>query len=290
MNWYERMNRAIGYLEEHLGEDIDFARAAKIACQSVTGFQRTFSIVADIPVSEYVRRRRMSRAAFELKNPNAKVVDVSQKYGYDSPEAFTRAFKEIHGITPSAARREGAALKNYPRISFLLTIKGDTAMDYRIESKEAFTVYGIEGIFTTDDGKNLTEIPAFWQQTMADGRFDRLLKSTHHTSDIHAICDYRETDALNTFPYMIFAYKTDKSETDGYTTVDVPAATWAIFKSREHTQAETSGVIQDLIKRVYTEWLPTAGYEKVNGYELELYYSTHGGMCYCETWIQVTPK
>ncbi len=288
MNWYERMNQAMDYIEDNL-ENIDFEAISQIVCQSVTSFQRTFSIVMEMPVSEYIRKRRMTLAAFELQNSDAKVVELSLKYGYDSPEAFTRAFKEIHGITPSAARGKGVSLKTYPRISFLLTIKGDTAMDYRIESKEAFTVYGIEGIFTTDDGKNFTDIPAFWQQTMKDGRFDKLVNSTHGTSRVHAICQYRETGS-GTFPYMLFAYKTDKSDTDGYKQVNVPASTWAIFTTPKHTEEETSGVIQSLIKRVYTDWLPTASYEKKDGCELELYFDTEDGMCYCETWIRVMPK
>lgn len=124
---------------------------------------------------------------------------------------------------------------------------------------------------------------------MQDGRLSRLMKSTNRTSTIHAICDYRKIEE-NIFPYMIFAYKTNESNTDGYTEVEVPAATWAIFKSRKHTQEETSAVMQDLIKRVYTDWLPTACYNKVDGHELELYFGTDDDLCYCETWIRVLPK
>lgn len=289
MNWYERMNKAIDYIEDNLGAQIDFDEISKIMCQSAVNFQRTFSIVTDITVNEYIRRRRMTLAAFELQNSNIKVIDIAMKYGYESPEAFTRAFKEIHGISPMTARKEGSPLKSYPRITFLLSVKGDEVMNYRIESKEAFKVYGIEGIFTPDDGKNLTEIPNFWLETMKNGEFERLQKSTHGTSNIHAICQYRETGA-NTFPYMLFAYKTKESETAGFAEVEVPSATWAIFRTRNHTVEETSAVIQDLTKRMYTDWLPTANYEKVDGYELELYFNTDDGQCYCETWIRVLPK
>lgn len=289
MNWHERLNTSIDYIEDNLCADIDFGIVSKIMCQSVVNFQRTFSIVTDISIFEYIRRRRMTLAAFEMQNTNIKVIDIALKYGYESPEAFTRAFSEIHGVSPTIARKEGKQLKAFPRITFLLSIKGDVAMDYKIESKEEFTVYGIEGIFSIDDGKNLVEIPQFWQSVMEDGSFEKLLKSTNGTSRIHSICQYRETGD-NTFPYMLFAYQTKDSDISGYDKVNVPAATWAIFKTRSHTQEETSGVIQDLIKRVYTDWLPTASYEKVDGYELELYYDTEDGMCYCETWIRVIPK
>lgn len=261
VNWYERMNKAIDYIEVNLAGQIDFDRISKIMCQSAVNFQRTFSIVTDITVNEYIRRRRMTLAAFEMQNSKFKVIDIAMKYGYESPEAFTRAFKEIHGISPMTARKEGIQLKSYPRLTFLLSVKGDVVMDYRIESKEAFKVYGIEGIFTSDDGKNLIEIPRFWLETMKNGQFEKLLKSTNGTSDVHAICQYRETGG-NTFPYMLFAYETKDSETAGFMEVEVPSATWAIFKTRNHTVEETSEVIQSLTKRVYTDWLPTANYEK----------------------------
>jgi AraC family transcriptional regulator len=130
-------------------------------------------------------------------------------------------------------------LKAYPRISFHITIKGDAAMDYRIIEKEAFTVYGVEEIFDTENGENLKAIPMFWMQTMEDGRFDKLVKSTNlkdwkGLAPVNAICDYRNTGG-STFPYMLFAFMTDQSNVDGYKTVDVPAATWAVFKTREHT-------------------------------------------------------
>ena len=162
-------------------------------------------------------------------------------------------------------------------------------MDYRIESKQAFSVYGIEEVFTLENGSNLKDIPKFWQDCMNDGRLDKFGASMNEKGRIHAICDYRST-GNNTFPYMICAFKTKNSKSDGYTQVDVPATTWAIFKTEKHTEEQTASIIQNLIKRVYTDWLPTANYAKVDGYELELYWETEDGMCYCETWIRVVPK
>lgn len=290
MNWHERMNQAINYIEDNLLGNIDFEKISSIVGQSAINFQRTFSIVTNISVYEYIRRRRITLATFELQNSNSKVIDVALKYGYESPEAFARAFKEINGVSPSAARKEGIELRSFPRITFLLTIKGDIAMDYKIESKEAFSVYGIEKIFTTENGSNLREIPKFWQDCMNDGQFDKLSASTNEKGYIHAICDYKSTGD-NTFSYMICAFKTKNSNSDGYTQVVVPAATWAIFKSEKYKDEQsTPSIIQNLVKRVYTDWLPTANYTKVDGYELELYLETEDGMYYCETWIRVMPK
>ena len=291
MNWYERMNNVIDYIEENLRHEIDFDVVAKIACQSSVNFQRTFSIVTDMSVFEYIRRRKLTLAAFDLQNSNEKVIDVSLRYGYESPEAFTRAFKDVHGTSPSHARKHGLPLKAFPRITFLLSVKGDAAMEYRIENKEAFTVYGIEGIFTTDDDKHHKDLPMFWYECRENGLYNKLLDSTSEPSlsRIHAICDYKKTGG-NTFPYMIFAYKTKNCNVEGFTQVDVPAATWAIFKSEKHTAEQTSVVIQNLIKRIYTEWLPTAAYKKIDGYELELYFVSDIDKYYVETWIRVEPK
>ncbi|QUI24039.1 AraC family transcriptional regulator [Vallitalea pronyensis] len=295
MDWLTRMNHALEYIEENLTEEIDKQHIAKLACCSEFHFYRLFSFIAGISLGEYIRHRRLTKAAFEVQNSSIKILDLALKYGYESPEAFTRAFQKLHGVTPTLARNEGVALKAYPKITFHISIKGDEAMDYRIESKEGFTVYGIEEFFSTENGENLKEVPRFWEKVYDDGRYDSLIKSTNTASSkglslINSICDYRKTEN-NLFPYMLFAFMTDKSNTSGYKTVDVPASTWAIFKSKDHSSEETSIVIQDLIKRVYTEWLPTANYDKVDGYELEMYYEDLStGKHHCETWIRVAQK
>jgi AraC-type DNA-binding domain-containing proteins len=135
LNWYERINEAFDYIEEHLDSNIDLDKVANIMCQSTVSFQRTFSIFMNISIYEYIRRRRMTLAAIELQTNSIKVIDVALKYGYESPESFTRAFKEIHGISPSAARKKAFRLNLFPRITFLLTVKGDIEMDYEIDNK-----------------------------------------------------------------------------------------------------------------------------------------------------------
>lgn len=135
MIWYERINDAFDYIEDHMDGKIDLDKVANIMCQSTVSFQRTFSIFMDISIYEYIRRRRMTLAAIELQTSSTKVIDVALKYGYESPESFTRAFKEIHGISPSAARKKGVQLNLFPRITFLLTVKGDIEMDYKTDNK-----------------------------------------------------------------------------------------------------------------------------------------------------------
>jgi len=136
VNWDKQINKAIDYIEANLDGKIDMDRVADIMCQPVVSFQRTFSVIMNISISEYIRRRRMTLAAVELRNGSAKVIDIALKYGYESPEAFTRAFKEIYGISPSAARKESVHMNLFPRITCLLSVKGDIEMDYKVGNKD----------------------------------------------------------------------------------------------------------------------------------------------------------
>jgi AraC family transcriptional regulator len=293
MEWLIKMNDALRYIEDNLNNDIDYIKAARIACCSVYNFQRMFSFITDVPLSEYIRRRRLTLAAFELQSSDIKVIDLALKYGYESPEAFARAFLNVHGVTPTASRKLGVQLKAYPRLSFQISIKGDVEMNYRIEKKDSFKVFGVEKIFTTENDENFKEIPKFWQEAYTEGTIDRIVDATgenwggkYGLCPVNSVCCYSDM-GNSTFPYMLCAFKTSSSVTEGFLEVDVPASTWAIFTTEEHTVEETSSSIQNLIKRVYTEWLPTAGYEKVDGYEFEMYYSKENGKCYSEIWIRV---
>ena len=136
MRWDEQLNKAINYIEENLGNEIDMDSVAKIMCQPKTSFQRSFSLIMNITINEYIRKRRMTLAAVMLRNSKAKIIDIALQFGYESPEAFSRSFKEIHGVTPSEARNKNVRLNLFPRITCLLTVKGDIQMemDYKIAS------------------------------------------------------------------------------------------------------------------------------------------------------------
>ncbi|REE83931.1 AraC family transcriptional regulator [Paenibacillus taihuensis] len=297
MDWLTRMNNAMSYIEEGLTGEIDFAEAAGRAFCSVHHFQRMFSFISGIPLSEYVRRRRLTLAAFELKNSPIKVIDLALKYGYESPEAFTRAFHLLHGVTPTAARELGSALKAYPRMSFHIMIKGDVEMNYRIEQRGAFVVYGVEQVIDSTNENNFNQIPAFWQSAMEDGTFEQVRQAAPVNSgmtglaEVNAIMCYRPTGA-DSFPYMIGAldFEEKAERPEGLIAVDVKPYTWAIFKSEEGTQEETGEKIQAVWKRIFPEWFPSSGYEHAEGPDLELYYNTTDGRGYSEVWIPVVKK
>jgi len=141
MDFLNRMTEVVEYIEEHIAEDIDLAQIAKIVCCGVYQFGRIFSYVVGVSLAEYIRNRRLSLAAPELRS-GAKVIDTALKYGYNSPEAFARAFREMHGISPKEACAKGVTLKMYPRIAFQIQIKGAVEMEYRIEEKAAIKCVG----------------------------------------------------------------------------------------------------------------------------------------------------
>lgn len=183
MEWLDRMNKAMNYIELNLAEDISYDQLAQIACCSTYHFQRMFSFITGVPLSEYIRRRRLTIAAFELQTSNAKVIDLAIKYGYESPEAFSRAFKNLHGIAPVSACDVGVSMKAFPKMTFSISIKGVSELNYRIEQKERFEVFGLALKTTVINGQCYKDIPAFWTACGRNGLSQALVRSAGKKSD-----------------------------------------------------------------------------------------------------------
>lgn len=143
MDTLRRLNEALNHIEEHLMDVVDMKEISRIACCSEYHFTRMFSFLSGVTLSEYIRRRRLTLVAMELSHSDSKIIDIALKYGYTSPDSFSRAFQSMHGTTPSEARNHGPSLKAFPRMTFQLTIQGGSEMNYRIEDKEAFRIVGI---------------------------------------------------------------------------------------------------------------------------------------------------
>lgn len=282
MEWIERLNSAINYIEENLTDEIDFDEISKIALCSSYHFQRMFAYMADVPLSEYIRRRKMSRAAVDLQDENNKVIDVSLKYGYDSPTAFNRAFQRIHGIPPSEVRRSRSSLKAYPPISFKISIKGDSAMDYRIEKKEAFRIVGVSAPLEKEIEKNFEVVPAMWGQAAQNGTIEKLV--TMMDGDLKGLLGVSSCNEEFDWKYYIAVASNQAVEIE-LEEFMVPEATWAIFSGKG-----TNLSIQELERRIVTEWLPTSGYEYGNAPDIEVYISTNPENAVYEVWIPVVKK
>ncbi|HWT75284.1 MAG TPA: AraC family transcriptional regulator [Mobilitalea sp.] len=285
MEWLKRLNSAVNYMEEHLTDNFDLDKMAQIACCSTFHFQRMFSYLAEVPLSEYIRRRKMTRAAFDLQNGNDKVIDIALKYGYDSPTAFNRAFQSIHGIAPSMAKQSGVILKAFPPICFQITIKGDVEMNYRIEKKEAFKIVGVKEHYVINIEENFANVPLFWQKTIQSGI-------------IPTLCSYidREPNGIlgvstcmngKDFDYYIAA-ATSKETPEEFVEYIVPECTWAIFEC----VGAMPTALQNLQKRIVSEWLPASGYEYADAPDIEVYFegNQQAEDYRCEVWLPIMKK
>ena len=283
MEWIYCLNRAMNYIEEHLQDEIKYEEVAQLACCSTYHFQRMFAYMANIPLSEYIRRRRMTMAAVQLQSTDIKIVNLALSYGYESPTAFNRAFQSIHGVTPSKARQEGISLKAYPPISFNLSIKGDVEMNYRIETKEAFRIVGISAPLHQELEKNFEVVPMMWQKAAMTGIIPKLGQMMN--GELNGILGVSACNEREQWKYFI-AVASDAPLDESLEQYIVPAATWAIFYG-EGTMPDS---IQDLEKRIVTEWLPSSGYEYGNAPDIEVYLSSDPQNAKFEVWIPVIKK
>lgn len=282
MDWIKRLNSAINYMEEHMEEEIDIDKVAAIAACSSYHFQRMFAYMAEVPLSEYIRRRRMSLAATELLKNESKVIDTALKYGYDSPTAFNRAFKSVHGIAPSKIREEGALIKAYPPIHFHITIKGESEMNYRIVKKEAFKIIGISMPLEKELEKNFEIVPKMWGRASTDGTIEALLKMMN--SEPKGILGVSSCGSLEEWKYYI-AVASNLDVPEGFEEFEVPEATWAIFSGEGKSIS-----IQELEERIVREWLPTSGYEYANAPDVEVYFNADPENAIYEVWIPVIKR
>ncbi|OGO01545.1 MAG: hypothetical protein A2Y90_04275 [Chloroflexi bacterium RBG_13_52_12] len=289
MEWSERMNAAISYIEDNLAGEIDFSEAAEKACCSTFHFQRMFFAIIGVTPAEYTRRRRLTLAARELTTANAKVIDIALKYGYDSPEAFTRAFRNVHGINPQAARSSGAKLTAFPRISFNIILKGGNDMDYTIIEKPAFKVAGRIRKFTTVNKQNLVEIPKWWEAFSNSPERQQIANVAGKKpgdvtgGQILGICF--DAGQNEEFSYAIAVELPKGKSPKPFETLDIPAATWAIFDI-------TIDDIQQCWKQIYEEWFPSTGYEHSGGPEFEVYLpgDFSNPAMPCQVWVPVVKK
>lgn len=280
MEWIDRLNEAIAYMEAHLTGEVDYEQLGRVACCSAYHLQRMFTYMAGLSLSEYIRRRRMSLAAVDLQN-DGKVIDVAAKYGYGSPTAFNRAFQSVHGLAPSLVKKAGVPVKSFPPITFKITVKGVEELNYRIEKRASFRIIGVSQPLDRQLENNFMQVPQMWQQAAMDGTIPQLAglmnASPQGLLGVSA-CNDREPWRY----YIAVASTLDKGAFEEYT---VPAATWAIFPGSGPSQS-----IQELERRIITEWLPSSGYEYANAPDLELYLNPDPQNAQYEVWIPVVKK
>jgi AraC family transcriptional regulator len=266
MDSLKKMNEALSYIEENLTYDIDFKKVSKIALCSEYHFKRMFSFLAGVTLSEYIRRRRLTLAAFELSNKDVRIIDVAIKYGYNSPDSFTRAFQSMHGVTPSEVRKHRQTLKAYPPMTFQLSIKGGSEMNYRIEEKEAFQIVGImKRVPIVFNGVN-QEIAGMWKSL--DGETISKLKELSNVEPLgllSASTNFSEgrMEEKGELDHYI-GVATTRECPDNLAKLEVPPLTWAVFES----VGPFPSTLQNIWGRIYSEWFPSSNYEQAQGPEI----------------------
>lgn len=283
MEWLEKLNESLKYIESNLDGTIEYEEAAKIACCNVYHFQRMFSYIAGTPLSEYIRNRRLTKAALDLQSGD-KVIDVALRYGYESPTAFNRAFQKIHHVSPSVAQKEGTVLKAYPPISFKITIKGVGEMNYSIVKKEQIRIVGIKALLEKNIEENFKSVPKLWEESAQNGVIDEIVSlMDSHSNGILGVSACM--DRLDKWEYYI-AIATGKEAPKGMHEYIIPAGTWAVFPG----EGAMPTVIQEIEKRIITEWLPTSGYEYADAPDIEVYLNADPTNAKFEVWIPIRKK
>lgn len=279
MEWIERLNKTINYIEEHITEEIGYDELAQIACCSTYHFQRMFAYIAGVSLSEYIRRRKMSLAAVDLQGGNEKIIDISLKYGYSSPTAFNRAFQSIHGVAPSALKNESVSIKSFPPITFKFTVKGVEELNYRIETKPAFRIVGKSFSLNKEIEQNFLEVPQMWQNAIMDGTIEKITAIMN--SQPQGVLGVSACNDNEEWKYYIAVSSTADIDTSLEEYI-IPSCTWAIFPG-----GGTGKSIQELEKRIVTEWLPTSGYEFTEGPDVEVYFNPDPNNTQYEVWIPI---
>ena len=284
MDWIKIIENALRYIEENLSGELTVGRIAEKVNISPFYFQKGFSMLCGYSVGEYIRMRRLSVAGSELVTSDNKVIDLALKYGYDSPDSFTKAFTRFHGSTPTDVRRKGALLKSFAPLHIKIILDGGNTMEYRVEEKPAFRVMGVSKMFSYETAN--ADVPQYWDEIHVQA-------AVKPVEGMYGIC-FDEEMGGNRFRYMI-ADDLEEGEAGekNLETYEVPRHTWAIFPCRGAMPLS----LQEVNRRIFSEWLPAGNYEIAEGYNIE-YYSdsaefkdgTQDPDYYAEVWIPVRER
>lgn len=285
MEWVEAVSEAIEYIENNITEDISVGDVAKHVSISTFYFQKGFRLLCGYTVAEYIRNRRLALAAGELAAGSAKVIDVAMKYGYDSPDSFTKAFSRFHGVTPKEVQRNETMIKSFAPLKIELSLKGGYIMDYRLTKKGSFTIMGAAKKFSYDGAKET--VPQFWMEHYEKGNGKYVCGMFGVNID--------ETMGGSEFEYMIAdVYNPIMDVPEGLVTRTIPAFTWAVFPCK----GAMPDSLQNVNTKIFSEWLPALReYEFAAGYCIEMYddprkypKGTGDENYYSEIWIPVKKK
>ncbi|HEX3037560.1 MAG TPA: GyrI-like domain-containing protein [Oscillospiraceae bacterium] len=248
MEWIDRMNAVVNYVENHLCDQISPDEISKIIASPYTIFQRSFAQITGITLSEYIRRRKLTCAAYEIQNTDKRILDIALEYGYESADAFRVAFKRMHGISPNMVRKMNMQMKFYSRLHFTLTIKGVNEMDYKMIEKEPIKIFGVRRTTPNSGGT--------WGIVKTDGSLEKMQEIAGKSAISLGICFGFDDEGNN--DYMC-GFQSPTNEVQGFDEYTCPKSKWLIF---EATGTISSNILGDTWKRIYGEFLPQSVYSQ----------------------------
>ncbi|AQS06647.1 regulatory protein SoxS [Clostridium beijerinckii] len=285
MKWIEGIGEAISYIEENITEEITIKNIAEKTFMSPFYFQKGFAMLCGFTVGEYIRQRRLTLAGSDLVSTDEKIIDIALKYGYASPDSFTKAFTRFHGVTPTAVRKDGAMIKSFAPLKIKFLLEGGYIMDYKIVEKDSFTVMGVSKIFKYENA--FAEIPPFWTEHYEAGKGKFVCGMYGISID--------ESMGSDEFEYLIADdYNPSMEIPNGFVTKIIPKHTWAVFACKGAMPKS----LQDMNRKIFSEWLPNCkDYEIAAGYNIEMYTDiadypkgNQDENYYSEIWIPVKKK
>lgn len=270
MEYYQSLNKVIKRIEENLDNKISYEELAKIIGTSSYTLQRIFAFLTGITLTEYIRKRRLSKAVEDLTLTQEKIIDIAMKYQYDSQISFSNAFKKMHGVTPSMVRKENLQLKVFPTINFEPITNIVEELDFRIINFDKEILYGVAtGIIDTEDSESIADL---YEKVESNGMKQYMIENSNGKELYYGATEPILEDEINKFRYYILGTK-PKEE---FIEFKVPKATWACFKLKSTEQED----ILKLYNTIYTKWLPNSKYKQILPYlELEIYYEDYCEIC-----------
>lgn len=284
------LNRLVDLVEQHLTEEIDVTALARTLGTTEYHLRRMFSSLAGMPLSEYVRRRRMTVAAADVVRGRDDLLTIAVRHGYGSTEAFGRAFRAVHGAGPGDVRRHGGPLRTQPQLRFRLTVEGSTPMDTRIVDRPAFRLVGhATRIPLIHQGSN-PHIQQHIRSLPAEEHLRLRALSDTEPAGLLAVCDDLDPDRREgselTYLHGV-AVSGDSPAPDGLNLIEVPAGRWAVF----HTSGPHPGALQQAWAATATEWFPANPWRLRPGPEIVavLQRADDFSTATCELWLPVEP-
>jgi AraC family transcriptional regulator len=270
MEWTESLKRAISYMEAHLFDDIDGYDVAEAVHISPFYFQKGFKLMTGWSIAEYIRYRRLYLAALDVIAAGDKVIDIAYKYGYETPESFTKAFTRFHGVSPMQMKGDAHKIRPFLPLTISITIQGGSEMDYKIEKMEAFKVIGYERYFSLENAYRT--LPQFWTEFLTNctqHNYSTQVQSVIEKCMIgeFGVCidDKPETKK---FTYMIAGRYDGGTIPPGMRVLEIPAAEWAKFRCT----GPMPGALQAVNTEIFKNWLPgNPDYEMSESFNIEWY-------------------